>query len=76
MFNVENFINTISTFSKDNDGVTHLVFTNESKQARDYLVKTMKELDMEVKYDKFGAVLGTYNSEAKEAIILCSTMIQ
>ena len=72
MFNIDNFINTISTFSKDNDGVTRLAFTNESKQARDYLIKTMKELDMEVKYDKFGAVLGTYNSEAKEAIILCS----
>ena len=72
MFNIENFINTISTFSKDNEGVTRLAFTKESKQARDYLIKTMQELDMEVKYDKFGAVLGTYNSEAKEAIILCS----
>ena len=72
MFNIENFINTISTFSKDNEGVTRLAFTKESKQARDYLIKTMQELDMEVKYDKFGAVLGTYNNEAKEAIILCS----
>ena len=71
-FIISDFIDKMSTFSVNNEGVTRLPFTNESKLAFDYIVKQMKDIGLKVFSDKYGTIQGHLAGHKKESIIIGS----
>lgn len=57
-----NAMQTISTID-DVPGINRIAFTNQDWAGRDYLIKQLKELNLTLRYDEFGNVIGRYEGK-------------
>ncbi|MGC8621882.1 MAG: M20 family metallo-hydrolase [Caldisphaera sp.] len=56
----------------EKDGITRPTGSKADKEMRDYVVKLMKELDLEVNVDKVGNIFGLWKGQSKETIMVGS----
>ncbi|MDA9555964.1 M20 family metallo-hydrolase [Vibrio sp.] len=66
-FSIQHFINSIASFSVDNEGVTRFPCTQESLLARQYIKSEMERLDLDVMIDCVGNVRGRLLSKDTHA---------
>ena len=57
-----NAMQTISTID-DVPGINRIAFTDQDWAGRDYLIKQLKELNLTLRYDEFGNVIGRYEGK-------------
>lgn len=61
-----NAMQTISTID-DVPGINRIAFTDQDWAGRDYLIKQLKELNLTLRYDEFGNVIGRYEGKNPDA---------
>ena len=64
---IERCINELSELTNNDSPYTRLVFSKEFKQARNWLIHQFKKLDLEIRIDAAGNLIGTYKSENPNA---------
>ncbi len=60
---IETCIKELEKFTNKNNPYTRLVFSKEFSHARKWLISEFKKLNLEIKYDSAGNLIGSYKSE-------------
>lgn len=69
---IEGHLAKLRCFSATVEGVTRLPFTVEARQAIDYLAEAMKQAGMTVRLDASGALIGRYEGQTAQTVVLGS----
>lgn len=71
--NIEKHLKILSGFTSTiHNGVTRFPFTNEAKEAVEYLENEMKKIGLQTRIDESGAVIGRLEGKEKKAILIGS----
>jgi len=70
-----NTINTLGKIGKNGQGTTRLTLTDTDKQARDQLIKWLKQASLDIKIDNIGNIYGTRKAKTTNPPIVLGSHI-